>query len=341
MTATLSDWRALCLLAERGAGALGDYDLYKACVSFAINGRAHEAEARLGKEYRALLAARRALKSGAASEAERLLQGFDPKGERAPELRGDRDFLLGLLAHRGGNAALAEQRLGSAIEWYRLGADEHRTLRAVINQKICRSSLESFQAGELFFLKQRATAGGFFDLVGNIEKAAVNELLRSGEFSEAVAASLRALAAYEKDGCPEDRSVALALHAIALRLAGRPEDARRAEEGLRIRDGKVEPYVAILASLAAGERPELPPGHPLLGVDWNAMPGPKENSIPGRILQRLQAGSAERDDLIRSIWGPNAVHPSYAARLYTAIKDLRRKYKVPVEFDGASYRLAR
>jgi len=336
---TLSDWQATSSLLELGVRSLQKYDVYKACVSFAINGGLHEAEAELTAPYRELLEVRRLLKAQQMNLALDKLNAFQaPRGhERYFELTGDRDHLLGMAYHRLGDLPLSEEKLSSAIAFYRQGADEHRTLRALVNQKICRSTLETYTTGDLFFLKQRAAAAGFLDLVGNIEKAAVAELLLAGETTEAANAAERAIEAYRTDGCPEDRAVAQALLAIAQWLSGEKEAARATEKSLLIRNGKVEVYGSILAALFNGKNPVVPAGNPLAEVQWNASCGPRDNSIPGKILRRLQTGGAERDELIRSVWGENAIHPSYAGRLYTAIKDLRGKYKVPVVFDGARY----
>jgi len=337
----LSDWQTTGVLVERGAATLGDYDLYKACVSFAINGGAHESEARLPAEYRALLEIRRRLKAGQLDEVRSSLETWAvPKGhEREFELLGDRAYVRAMLHHRRSEMAASAASLGEAAELYRRGRDEHRTLRALVSRKIIESTLETYLTGELFFLKQKAEAAGFYDLVGNIEKGAVTELLLAGEATEAANAAARAIEAYRRDGCPEDRAVSQCLLAISLWLADRKDEARRAEKAVLVRGGKVSSYEAILAALFAGRTPELPAGHPLAAVAWSAAGGPKENSIPGRILRRRRDGAAGREELIREVWGAGAVHPSYDGRLYTAIKDLRGKYRIAVAFDGARYRL--
>lgn len=123
-------------------------------------------------------------------------------------------------------------------------------------------------------------------------------------------------------------------------MSGKNEEALRSERSLLIHDGKVAIYSGILSALIAGKEPVVPKGNPLELMRWKrGSGGPKENSIPGKILQRLRKGRAGREELIHLVWGEGARHPSYAARLYTAIKDLRGKYGIPVEFDGAEYRL--
>jgi tetratricopeptide (TPR) repeat protein len=338
----LSDWQATVHLMENGTQGLAPLIVYKACSAFASNGQSHEAEALLETPYRRLLEARRKMKSGQWEDAHSILVsdlGLNDAHENYFELQGDRHYILGNLAHRQNQPGAAEAQFKTAAQFYKQGRDQHRLLRCLINEKICRSSLTSHVSGELFFLKQKAFNEEFWDLVGNIEKAAVPRWLAVGSFAEALQASQRALEAYRRDGCPEDRAVAQALNAICLCLTGDKPEAARIENTIAIRDGKVATYLNIIRSLLNGQIPLVDPDHSLADAMWETELGPKRNSIPGRILECLSQQAMERDELIRVIWGETATDPSYCSRLYTAIRDLRRKYQISVEFDGRQYRL--
>lgn len=340
----VSDWQALSVLLEQGAPQLEPYFVYKACIAFAINGETHEAELTLAKEYSVLLSARRAIKVLNLPVTAALLENYpklDVTHERYFELMGDREYLFGLLAHRMHDPETSEACFEQAAQLHAKGKDRHRALRSLINQKICRSTLASHVSGDLFFLKQRAFAEGYFDLVGNIEKAAACEWLCDGNFAEAERASQNAVAQYSIDGCPEDRSVAMTLYGISTFLMGHHEKAALLVGQVVIKNGKVASYLSILESLLAGKAPQLTEGHPLFPVQWPKMSKLKMNSIPGRIMQCLNESPMGRDQLIQSIWGENAIDPSYCGRLYTAIKDLRRKYGVSIEFDGQNYQISK
>lgn len=131
----------------------------------------------------------------------------------------------------------------------------------------------------------RLKNAGFHDLVGNIDKAYLSVLLCEGHFQNSLAASQSAVEAYQLDGCPKDRSVALALNAICLFLDGQIKAAKSVEQSILIRDGKVAGYLSILKSLFLGKDPALPINHHLSGVPWNLNGAPKSNSVTGNLLK--------------------------------------------------------
>lgn len=341
MTNSISDWKALAMLTE-GDVELPVYLIYKACIAFAINGNSHSAELSLSHEFTQLLKARRFIKEENFRDAANLLDNYFLESEHDFffELSGDRDYLRALIAHRTNQPTLAEMYFKEAARQHSKGKDEHRKLRSLINQHIVTADLTTHLTGEIFFLKQRAFSANFFDLVGNIEKAAANVWLHEGNYFEAVRSAKAAVDSYQIDGCPEDRTVALTLLAIAQVLDGRHAEAVMTQNSIHIKGGKVSSYLLILNSLLDGAKPDIPPGHPLFGAPFNLKPKIKDNSILGKVLTVLKSSPASRDELITKVWGQQAIDPSYNSRLYTAIKDLRTKHGISISFDGEQYKIA-
>lgn len=368
----MSDWQAAGLLVGQDLSTINPYLIYKGCIAHANNGQTHAAERMLNAAYQQLLLARRYLKTDLESKMiEALNFEIDLKHPRYFELMGDREHILGSHFNRQSEPANAAQHFARAHTYFQQGADAHRALRSLINQAICFSTAASHTAGELFFLKQRANREGFHDLAGNIEKAAVSVWLAAGNHAEALRSSQASLNSYNLDGCPEDRAVVLALLAICQVLVGKIEDAQISAKSVLIRNGKVERYLTIIDDLLQGRVPQIPAQHHLASVSWcrsvhrplaadasvplfatsltRAQSGvyaqskrgasPKANSIPGQILKHLAEQNLKRDELIRKVWGENAIDASYCARLYSAINDLRHKFHVDVQFDGEAYLL--
>ena len=208
------------------------------------------------------------------------------------------------------------------------------------DEHIVIGDLKSHINGELYFLKQRAFSNRYFDLVGNIERAAANIWLHEGNSLEALKCAQAAAECYQIDGCPEDKAISVALVAIAQLNYRNQKAAIETINSIHIKTGRIVSYLEIFKSLLIGKTPELAVGHPLHGVKWNVQPRIKENSIPGKIYFALQGSPASRDSLIKSVWGEDAIDPSYNSRLYTAINELRKKYGVEVNFDGEQYKIS-
>lgn len=334
----ISDWQAVTAVLEKDA--ISEYEIYKACVSFSINGATHAAECDLPAVYKLLLESRRCLKADEMARAIKILQQdwhIDPTHPHYYELSGDQQYLMGLIWHRQNSPERAEGFFERATQLYDKGKDTHRALRSLINQKICNASSESYIKGEIFFLKQRAFSLRYHDLVGNIEKAAACELLCVGEYTQAKIAAQSALTAYQLDGCPEDRAVATALLGIAHWITGDRAAAAECEATLQVRDGKVKSYLDILNALLSSKRPKILQGHPLDRVNWSRVQGIKKRTISGTIVERLKLGPAGRDELIQHVWGEKAIEPYYCNRLHSAINDLRTRHRIRIEFDGQNY----
>lgn len=338
----ISDWQAASLLQERGVSELGEYLVYKACVALSVTGLQHHAENNLNVPYVDLLKARRALQNENFILVKQILGEAWSLSKEHPyfyELSGDRYFILATSAHRQSQPEKAEELYRLAVSEHAQGADSHRALRSLINQHICLAPLESYLYGDIFFLKQKAMRHHFYDLVGNIEKAMTTELLLHGRCEAALVSAQSAIAAYEKDGGPMDRAVAVALLGIAQLQLGFRSEAEQTAATLQIDGGKVSIYQKALKALLGGEAPEIPNGHPLSGILLQGARRLKDNSVPGKIVQILSEQPMERDHLIQRVWGPNCLDESYCSRLYTAIKELRKKHLIQIEFDGQYYRL--
>ncbi len=116
-------------------------------------------------------------------------------------------------------------------------------------------------------------------------------------------------------------------------------DHERALETIKqchIKTGKVETYLEVFESLRQGKIPKLYSGHALFGVNWKK-DTLRAESVPGKIIAALKERPRSKDELIRIVWGEDAVDVSYVARLHAAIKYVRKEKGIPVSFDGEKY----
>ncbi len=327
-----------CLARLKLGKTLSSSEIYKACVALANNGLRREEEQSLHLSYRQLLEARRFIKKGDYKVASHILKELHVQAKDFL-IAGDREFLRGMILHREGNMSAAAQALTVAAQHFKNAREDHRHLRALINSFICQSdNVDIYNAGELFAFQQLATRKKYFDLAGNIQRARAGELLSAGKFEEAAHEALESVKNYEKDGCPEDLAVAYMMAAIAQAASGDTNAAQKTYKHVLIRDGKVKSYVTILEALQSGKIPKVYPGHPLEKTPWKGVVI-KTGSLSGKILSRLKIAPISRDELISEIWGTHAIHPSYCARLYTAINYIRKSKGISVLFDGDKYRL--
>jgi hypothetical protein len=336
---TLTDWQCVARLDSREP--LPPLGLYKALSGLANNGATRPEEVQLPPGARLLLEARRLLKERKLEEFDRLAERYQPRTEDPgfdQILIGDLQALRAMRLGKEGKFEEAREAALTAAELFANTPDLHRELRARINAEIFLCTLETYLIGTLYSLEQSARRAGFDDLAGNIRKGRTIQLMDAARFEEALAEATGAAAAYECDGCPEDRAVAQTVLAILHLIAGHVAEAQIAAGKVHFKDGKVKPYFEAYQALVSGKKPQVPEGHPLALVPW-PVHQVKKDSISGKILRRLSEGPATRDELIAHVWGEKALDPSYNARLYTAINQLRKKEGHAIVFDGSVYRL--
>jgi hypothetical protein len=251
---------------------------------------------------------------------------------------GDRHFLLALVHHRQGDIQLAARDLDRAIVSFRMAGDTHRELRSAVNRLICFSDCDSCTVGALIVLEQRALREGYYDIAGVIQRTRALELLRTCHLTEALAAGREAVRSYSFDGCPEDRLITIALVAIIEVLIGNLSAAQELRSSIFPVEPRVQVYLNCYEQIVAGRLPTVPKGHALDAIPWKKM-ALKPMSVPGKIIAALKSRPLSRDQLIESVWGSTADHPSYRNRLYTAINAIRKANHFDIYFDGESYRL--
>jgi tetratricopeptide (TPR) repeat protein len=336
----LSDSECSVLLAKKEYDKLGQDEIYKACVLTANNGGRIDSERFLKSSYVALLDARRMLKSESFEAAKVCLESFSKQSrcENTPIwLEGDQKVIKALIYQRSGDYNNAIKEMQSASDIFQKENEVYRRFRALINSEILKCDYSQFIDGNLYFLQKSAYQEGFNDLVGHIHKARSVELLNRGLFSESVTAAIDALGRYDIQAPDaEDQAVAQCLVSLSYFLLGNLQSAREWLSRVLVRDGKVKYYFEAINSMIAGRVPIIPITHPLNGTPWKSSLA-KSNSITGKLVGCLQLGPSTRDQLITYIWGENTLDPSYCDRLYSAIKQVRKKMGMTIIFDGTYY----
>lgn len=330
---TSSEQRNLTALNKREN--ISNNMVYKACAGVANNGVRLPEEEGLSLEEKVLLDVRRCLFKLEIQEAQVLIDRLTPS---TPFLKGDHQFLQAQIFHRKGDQTAASDMMIKASLFYREAGEFHRELRAMVNGKICVSTLESCLYGELNSLEQEARRLEFYDIAANICRTRAIEFLIAGRLKESHAQALEASNLYLLDGYPDDRAVTIMIGAIALFQQGENEKAKDLRYQCYVSEGKVNTYLKIYDDLVLGKTPKVPTGHPLSAVKWKKGTI-KTESVPGKIIRTLQEGPCSRDDLIENVWGKNAIGPSYCSRLYTAINEIRKQKGIQIVFDGENYRL--
>ena len=323
------------LIALKKNGPVGEFDVYKACISQANLGATIPEENTLPETEKALLEARRLLSRAKLSEVSSLLQTLKPEHSL---LRGDREFLMGQFYHRSGNQEKASEFMIAAALCYSLAGESYRELRARTNAAICVSTLESCLFGDLMSYEQEARREGYLDLAANIVRTRAMKLLIEGQLHEAHLQAMDAADLYQLEGYPDDRSIAILVGAIALQMNGETQRAQQIRTMCFVTVEKVKPYIMVFESLVQGKTPKLYPGHPLSEVKWKKA-ALKSDSIPGKILQVLKEKPSSRDELIANVWGENATDVSYCSRLYTAINYIKKSKGITIAFDGEKYKI--
>lgn len=336
----LSDSQCSVLLAKGENDKLGLEEIYKASVLKANNGGRIEAETQLTSPFLLLLDARRFLKAESFESATNCLNQFSEISsicDTPKWLQGDQRVLKSAIHQRRGEYRSAIAELQGASDIFQREDEIYRRFRALINVEILKCDFNTFVDGSLYYLQKSAYQEGFVDLVGHIHKARSVELLNRGQFSEAAIAAMDAISKYEVQAPDaEDQAVAQCLVSLSFFLLGNLDLAKEWLSRILVRDGKVKYYFEAINSLIAGRVPVLPESHPLVGTPWKS-PFAKSNSITGKLVRCLQQGPTTRDQLINHIWGADALDPSYCDRLYSAIKQVRKKMGMAIVFDGNYY----
>jgi len=323
------------LLSLKKNGPVGEFDVYKACISQANLGASLPEEKNLPETETALLEVRRCLARSEFKEGESILRNLTSNHAL---LLGDKEFLLGQCLHRQGQQEKAADQMMAAALYYRKAGEDYRELRARTNAAICISTLESALYGDLQSLEQETRREGYLDLTANIVRNRAMELLAAGQLNEAHIQAMEAADLYQLEGYPDDRSVALITGAIALQMNGDSQRAQQVRSMCFVTVGKVKLYISVFEALVQGKTPKLHEGHPLHKVKWKKA-ALKSDSIPGKILQVLKDKPSSRDELIANVWGENATDVSYCSRLYTAINYIKKSKGITIAFDGEKYKI--
>ncbi len=327
--------QSLAYVTQRPFESLHETDVYKACIFSANHGQQMVLESGLNTDAVLLLEARRAISKSNHVQLNHIMRELEYR-DLSPLYFGDYLFLQGIHAHRQGQLSCAHDFLVAALPHYQQAGDSHRVLRTLINAQICDRDFASYTSGSLFALEQQAMRDGFFDLAGNIKKARAIEFAAQGQFTKALTEGIDAADAYQKDGCPEDRSLTNALLASLYWVNGDPLTAQSSRSRVLIEHGKVLPYLHLYESLVAGRRPDLPSTHVLSTAPWPVQIL-KQESVTGRILAYLKQQPATRDELIAAVWAGEEWTPAHTARLHSAITHLRKKMKVAIGYTGSRY----
>jgi len=334
-----ADWRALLELTATPDLYQEDLDLlYRATSASANVGRVLEVESKLTETQRRIHHARRFIFASDYKRAEEILAD---ESDLTPILRGDRLCLLAIIAHRESHDwGRARDLMIAAAKIFETCGEFHRMIRARINSLICARDLGEYDQGALYALEQECIRRGYHDQAGLIQRGRTIELLNEGEFTRALTEGERALESYKLDGCPEDRSVALAIVAISKFLNGKHSEANSLAASIPVRSERTQSYLQILDHLQKGKTPTISNSHPLGRVPWKKANSSKfrRSSTYGRILELIRQRPYPRHELIEAIWGKNSCGVSYDNRLYVAIATLRKKHGICVEFDGERYR---
>jgi tetratricopeptide (TPR) repeat protein len=332
------------MLSSSQSTELKEIEVYKACVALAVSGEKHPEEIHLCEVAKLLLNVRRIINCGDLLIAQQLLLDAENtmKGATAIEAyiyQGDLKFLLATIAHRMGDHFAAAEYMHRASELFQKGNDYHRTLRALINEKICLTNdLISYNFGELYSLQLHANQEKMYDLSGNISRSRACEFIVAGKFNEAVGEAKQAIEYYQLEGYPDDLATSYCILAIALMLSGNIEKAQEVCYKVQFKKAKVNSYWQIIEALTTGKQPILPPSHPLARTPW-IKGDTKKNSLTGKLITSLRSGSKTRDELIAEIWGVDALDPSYCNRLYSAITQVRKSKGISILFNGDKYQI--
>lgn len=336
-----SEWQLFRHLLTLGARDLSEYELYKACVPDSLNGKIRSESESLPAQYRDLLVSRKLIFERQFKNAFGLLKQIATHYDD-PLIKGDSNFLIAALLHQKGHARWASQFYNNAEQLYSKSIDHHKYLRSLINKKLSRKAsyeqVKSYFNGDLYFLKHECIRYNYFDLCGNIEKSKSCDLMVLGNFEGALSAAKLAYQHYSQDGSSNDGNIALVLMAISYYCLGQKSEAISIRSGLQFSEGKYKSFLSVYDQLAQGKKPNLKKEHPLHGTPWPIHQF-RKNSVVGMVYGHLLEGPASREELIKLVWGPKALDPSYVTRLHTVITSLRNKYHISIEFDGSHYNL--
>jgi hypothetical protein len=320
-----------------GASSLSNEELYRAAVYSANSGTMIKEAAVLDVNERLLLEVRIMLSSGELDRAKNILSSLKID-DLALNLQADVEFLLGQHSFRIGNLDSYFRHMHVAKLLYSNAGDSYRALRAQINVEVIRAEKDSFECGNLKALYQEARRQQAFDLAGNIAKGEAIECVKRGEIKKALTFGLLALENYESDGCPEDQSLTNVVTAIIYFILGDFKNAQLHADRASIKHGKVKFYFEIWQSLQAGSIPQVPATHAFANIAWEPLLR-KKSSITQKIVSALREQPLTKVEIIERVWGTDAGGPSYEARFFSALQQLK-KQKQLIIFDGEKYRVA-
>lgn len=336
-----SEWQLFRHLISFGSNDLKEYELYKACVPDALNGKIRAESQSLPEYYLNLLLARKLIYERKFRNALGMLKQIVSRHED-PLIKGDGYFLIGALLHQKGHLLWSGQCYNKSEQLYSKSDDQHKYLRSLINKKISQKAssehIKSYFNGEIYFLKHECVRQSYFDLCGNIEKSKSCDLMVLGNFEGALSAAKLAHQYYIQDGSSNDGNIALLLMAISYYSLGQKSEAVSIRSTLQLSEGKYRTFLDVYDQIAQGKKPNLRKEHPLYGTPWPIYQF-RKNSIVGMVYGHLLGGPVSREDLIKLVWGPSALDPSYIMRLHTVIAALRNKYHFSIEYDGTHYNL--
>jgi len=336
-----SEWQLFRHLLTYGSKDLTEYELYKACVPDALNGVLHKEAINLSLNFQALLNIRIHIYQQHYRQGLHLLKILSTRELNSLQL-GDLHLLTAAILHENGHIKWAHHYLAKAEDFFLKSPDKHKYLRSIINKQISiktsSEQIKSYLIGALYFLKQDALRKKYFDLCGCIDKSLSCEFISIGNFEGSLTAAQSAHDYFLLDGCSIDGNMALILKSIALYCLGQKSEAIKIRSALPESHGKYKPLLLVFDQLTQGQKPNLKREHPLYGTPWPISQF-RKNSVVGIAHSRLIKGPVSREELIKVIWGNEAIDPSYVTRLHTLITSLRSKYHLVIEFDGVHYSL--
>jgi hypothetical protein len=126
--------------------------------------------------------------------------------------------------------------------------------------------------------------------------------------------------------------------AISYYCLGQKSEAISIRSTLPFSEGKYQSFLDVYDQIAQGKKPNLKKEHPLYATPWPIYQF-RKNSIVGMVYGHLLVGPVSREELIKLVWGSEALDPSYVTRLHSVITALRNKYHFSIEYDGVNYNL--
>lgn len=312
-------------------------EIYRGCIVVACSGKTHSAESQLNDSQRYLLNIRRLIHQAKWQTALDQLQGIDQESIESP-LAGDVSFLKAQILHFMGHQSAAKLEMLKASKLYQENNDMYRSIRAEVNAHIANGDLNSVINGTLFLLEKKVKQFDFPEITAHVLRARAQIFAQSEMFTDAIPLLKESIQLYSRKGYPQDECVARVSLAICYLHLGRHDEAIAEYKNCHIKDGKVKPFIDFFNSMMSEQKPIVPIDHPLFQMPW-IIKHKQDNKVTSKILRLLKMRDFSRDELIYQTWGPNSDDPSYVTRLHSAIRQVKKKHNVQIDFDGERYRL--